>query len=183
MATYKYMCTSGSRTQPNVLTVIVPCPPCILEGYHYLSPGILLPHSEYQTDRWLKTYLQTLKILVPCLFIHQPLNVCTMCIVPVDPWSSVMIVDNLLTYGLVLWPSDQSKNILLWICFWPSHWSWLVLTWVEDKCGLQQLWRWSLLQFNLMRVEIRELRPEVVAEGDEVLVHYRSRTNVTRVIF
>ena len=29
-----------------------------------------------------------------------------------------------------------------------------------------------VLQFNLMRVEIRELRPEVVAESDEVLVHY-----------
>ena len=28
-----------------------------------------------------------------------------------------------------------------------------------------------------MRVEIHKLRPEVVAEGDEVLVHYRSRTN------
>ena len=36
----------------------------------------------------------------------------------------------------------------------------------------------DLLRFNLMRVEIRELRPEVVAESDEVLVHYRSRTNV-----
>ena len=35
-----------------------------------------------------------------------------------------------------------------------------------------------VLRFNLVRVEIRELRPEVVAEGDEVLVHYRSRTNV-----
>ena len=36
----------------------------------------------------------------------------------------------------------------------------------------------SLLQFNLMRVEIRELRPEVVTEGEGVLVHYWSRTNV-----
>ena len=35
-----------------------------------------------------------------------------------------------------------------------------------------------VLRFNLVRVEIRELRPEVVAESDEVLVHYRSRTNV-----
>ena len=35
-----------------------------------------------------------------------------------------------------------------------------------------------LLRFNLVKVEIRELRPEVVAESDEVLVHYRSRTNV-----
>ena len=34
-----------------------------------------------------------------------------------------------------------------------------------------------LLQFNLMRVEICELRPEVVTEGDEVLVYYRSRIN------
>ena len=29
-----------------------------------------------------------------------------------------------------------------------------------------------------MRVEICELRPEVIAESDEVLVHYQSRTNV-----
>ena len=36
----------------------------------------------------------------------------------------------------------------------------------------------KMLRFNLMRVEIRELRPEVVAESDKVLVHYRSRTNV-----
>ena len=36
----------------------------------------------------------------------------------------------------------------------------------------------ALLWFNLVRVEIRELRPEVVAESNEVLVHYRSRTNV-----
>ena len=35
-----------------------------------------------------------------------------------------------------------------------------------------------MLRFNLMRVEIRELRPEVVAEDEDVLVHYRSRTNV-----
>ena len=36
----------------------------------------------------------------------------------------------------------------------------------------------KVLRFNLVRVEIRELRPEVLAEGDGVLVHYRSRTNV-----
>ena len=36
----------------------------------------------------------------------------------------------------------------------------------------------ALLWFNLMRVEIRELRPEVVTEDDGVLVHYQSRTNV-----
>ena len=35
-----------------------------------------------------------------------------------------------------------------------------------------------LLQFNLMRVEIRELRPEVVTEGNGVLVLYQSRTDV-----
>ena len=38
--------------------------------------------------------------------------------------------------------------------------------------------RESVLRFNLMRVEIRELRPEVLAGSDGVLVHYRSRTNV-----
>ena len=37
-----------------------------------------------------------------------------------------------------------------------------------------------VLRFNLVEVEIRGLRPEVVAEGDKVLVHYRSRTNVRR---
>ena len=36
---------------------------------------------------------------------------------------------------------------------------------------------WRLLRFNLVRVEICDLRPEVVAESNEVLVHYRSRTN------
>ena len=41
----------------------------------------------------------------------------------------------------------------------------------REKLGL-------LLRFNLMRVEIHELRPEGVAESDEVLVHYQSRTNV-----
>ena len=35
-----------------------------------------------------------------------------------------------------------------------------------------------VLRFNLVKVEIRELRPEVLAESDEVLVHYQSRTNV-----
>ena len=35
-----------------------------------------------------------------------------------------------------------------------------------------------LLWFNLMRVEIHELRPEVVTEGNDVLVHYQSRTNM-----
>ena len=35
----------------------------------------------------------------------------------------------------------------------------------KEKLGL-------LLRFNLVKVEIRELRPEVVAESDEVLVHY-----------
>ena len=39
---------------------------------------------------------------------------------------------------------------------------------------------YTMLRFNLMRVEIRELRPEVVTEDDDVLVHYRSRTNVWR---
>ena len=34
-----------------------------------------------------------------------------------------------------------------------------------------------VLWFNLVRVEIRELRPEVVAKDGGVLVHYQSRTN------
>ena len=33
-------------------------------------------------------------------------------------------------------------------------------------------------RFNLMRVEVCELRPEVVTEDDGVLVHYQGRTNV-----
>ena len=36
----------------------------------------------------------------------------------------------------------------------------------------------KMLQFNSVGVEIHGLRPEVIAEGDKVLVHYRSRTNV-----
>ena len=36
----------------------------------------------------------------------------------------------------------------------------------------------KMLQFNLMRVEIHELRPEVVTEDNGVLVNYQSRTNV-----
>ena len=35
-----------------------------------------------------------------------------------------------------------------------------------------------VLQFNLMRVEICELRPKVVTKDDGVLVHYQSRTNM-----
>ena len=31
---------------------------------------------------------------------------------------------------------------------------------------------WRMLWFNLFRVEIRELRPKVVAKGEGVLVHY-----------
>ena len=45
-----------------------------------------------------------------------------------------------------------------------------------------QMGIYLLLRFNLMRVEIHELRPKMVTEDDEVLVHYRSRTNVTLVI-
>ena len=37
-----------------------------------------------------------------------------------------------------------------------------------------------MLRFNSAGVEIRGLRPEVVTEGDEVSVPYRSRTNVKR---
>ena len=37
-----------------------------------------------------------------------------------------------------------------------------------------------LLRFNSVGVEIRGLRPEVIAGDDEVSVHYRSRTNMRR---
>ena len=37
-----------------------------------------------------------------------------------------------------------------------------------------------LLRLNSVEVEIRGLRPEVVAEDDKVLVYSRSRTNVRR---
>ena len=53
------------------------------------------------------------------------------------------------------------------------HW-WHLKYWGGDM-GLKIT---KVLRFNLMRVEIRELRPEVVTKGDDVLVHYRSRTNV-----
>ena len=42
--------------------------------------------------------------------------------------------------------------------------------WVTNVAPREELG--LLLQFNLMRVEIHELRPEVVAEDDGVLVHY-----------
>ena len=45
--------------------------------------------------------------------------------------------------------------------------------WGEQLCLM-------LLRFNLMGVEIHGLRPEVITEGNEVLVYYRSRTNVRR---
>ena len=50
MATYKCMSTSGSCTWPNVLKVIVPHPPCILEGFHYFSPCVLfpIPHNDHK---------------------------------------------------------------------------------------------------------------------------------------
>ena len=50
-------------------------------------------------------------------------------------------------------------------------------------CQFGEVSQRVLLQFNLVRVEIRELRPEVVTEDEGVLVHYLSRTNVTKVIF
>ena len=37
-----------------------------------------------------------------------------------------------------------------------------------------------MLWFNSVGVEIRGLRPEVVAEGGKVLVYYQSRTNMRR---
>ena len=43
---------------------------------------------------------------------------------------------------------------------------------------LEKLALSDVLWFNLVRVEIHELRPEVVAEGEGVLVHYQSRTNM-----
>ena len=61
---------------------------------------------------------------------------------------------------------DSLKHIMLW-CLELGHGS----VWPLAKA----VW---VLRFNLVRVEIRELRPEVVAESDEVLVHYQSRTNV-----
>ena len=48
----------------------------------------------------------------------------------------------------------------------------------ESHSFFSSCFGYGMLRFNLMRVEIRELRPEVIAEGGEVLVHYRSRTNV-----
>ena len=53
------------------------------------------------------------------------------------------------------------------------HW-WHLKYWDGDM-GLKIK---KVLWFNLMRVEIRELRPKVVTEDEGVLVHYRSRTNM-----
>ena len=60
------------------------------------------------------------------------------------------------------------KTMLLSFLGW--KW-WATKVALREELGL-------LLRFNLVRVEICELRPEVVTEDDEVLVHYRSRTNV-----
>ena len=76
---YKCMSTSGSYTQPNVLKVIIPHPPCILEGYRYLSPGVLFPisHSEYQ---WPQTDLLTADIPA------NSQDTCSMPVHLIGPW-------------------------------------------------------------------------------------------------
>ena len=63
------------------------------------------------------------------------------------------------------------------VCCWHPHVSQFTdLNIPEGKYFLEDAG--FLLRFNLVRVETHELRPEVVTEDDEVLVHYRSRTNV-----
>ena len=85
----------------------------------------------------------------------------------------VLSLPQLLVEGLV-----QGLSFLLQRCILPKMmflsflgWKWWATKVApRDELGL-------FLWFNLMRVEIRELRPEVVTEGDGVLVHYQSRTN------
>ena len=76
----------------------------------------------------------------------------------------------------------------LWLCLCRLQWAvgsnGFALWWVMIQPRMLLLlvslnWLCShVLQFNLMRVEIHELRPEVVTEGKDVLVHYQSRINV-----
>ena len=59
-----------------------------------------------------------------------------------------------------------------------AHKMWVdYLRYLEDEESNNEDFE-DVLRFNSVRVEIRELRPEVLAESDEVLVHHRSRTNV-----
>ena len=70
--------------------------------------------------------------------------------------------------SFLLWRYTLLKTMFLGFLGW-KWWA----TKVAPKEGLG-----LLLRFNSVRVEIRELRPRVVAKGDGVLVHCQSRTNV-----
>ena len=62
----------------------------------------------------------------------------------------------------------------------PSQCLAAILARIQSGVNLDKVAFREVLRFNLVRVEVRELRPEVIVESDEVLVHYRSRTNVRR---
>ena len=70
--------------------------------------------------------------------------------------------------GLVQGWSFLLKTMFLGFLGW--KW-WATKVAPREELGL-------LLRFDSVRVEIRELRPEVEAKGEDVLVHYRSRINV-----
>ena len=93
-------------------------------------------------------------------------GLCVLCV--------VLGLPQLFAEGLV-----QGLGFLLQWCTLPKMmllsflgWKW----WATSVAPREELG--LLLRFNLMRVEIHELRPKVIAKDDGVLVHYRSRTNV-----
>ena len=88
------------------------------------------------------------------------LGLCVLCV--------VLGLPRLFTEELVQGVSFLLQTMFLSFLRW--KW-WATKVALREQLGL-------LLRFNLMRVEICELRPEVVAEDDEVLLHYLSRTNV-----
>ena len=88
-----------------------------------------------------------------------------------------------------MWTDELCFNVVfvMWTMVVGSEDQYIIEDEFTHKNHVQAFWGWIrpqnlrtdwLLQFNLVKVEIHELRPEVVAESDEVLVHYRSRTNM-----
>ena len=91
------------------------------------------------------------------------LSLCFLCVVLGSPQS---LAEGLVQgIGFLLPRCTLQKTMFLCLKWWVTRVA------LESKLGL-------LLWFNLVRVEICELRPKGLAKGDEVLIHYRSRTNM-----
>ena len=95
------------------------------------------------------------------------LGLCVLCVVLGFPES---LAEQLVAQGLCFLLPRCTLLKMMFLSFLRLKW-WVMNVAPWEELGL-------LLRFNLMQVEIRELRPEVVAEGNGVLVHYQSRTNV-----